>query len=154
MADQSQKSGQPQIEEGKGQARRDKFWIVVATIVAVTILLFVIKERKFGGENTDLPSSSQTGPATSAGCTVLEEGVTIVPLRQGIKSGCYSLKRGTHLSYTFASRGCIEVYPNSRPAVRDCNKDVIKLSDGSEYLTRIAFKAEEATEVLVTITRK
>lgn len=103
---------------------------------------------------TGIPSSSQVPPAISVGCTVLEEGVTIVPLRQGIKSGCYSLKRGTHLSYTFASRGCIEVYPNSRPAVRDCNKDVIKLSDGSEYLTRIAFKAEEATEVLVTITRK
>lgn len=50
MADQSQKIGQPQIQEGKGQARRDKFWTVIVVIVAVTALLFVIKERKFGGE--------------------------------------------------------------------------------------------------------
>ena len=62
MSSSDQKKDGPQIKEGSGQVRRDKFWIVIAVIVAITVLTLVIKERKFGGnENTNIysPESSQ-----------------------------------------------------------------------------------------------
>ena len=56
MSSSDQKKDGPQIKEGSGQARRDKFWTVIAVIIAITILALVVKERKFGGENTGISS--------------------------------------------------------------------------------------------------